>query len=109
MSRLLFLFILFSSCNSQTIKNIEQTYEGPIVEIKDLNTFFTDSATARFELKSKLYQVFKEGKEIYPEGLYMNIYSKESKAVIATFKASYVQRFNDENYYKATGLSLIHI
>ncbi len=107
-SRLLFLFILFFSCNSQTIKKIEQTYEGPIVEIKDLNTFFTDSATVRFELKSKLYQVFKEGKEIYPEGLYMDIYSKESKAVIATFEANYVERFNDENYYKAMGNVILY-
>ena len=38
----------------------------------------------------------------------MNIYSKESKAVIATFKASYVQRFNDENYYKATGNVILY-
>ena len=108
MLRLLFLFIFFSSCTSQTSKKIEESYEGPIVEIKDLNNFFTDSATVRFDLKSKIYQVFKEGKVMYPEGLYMDIYSKESKSVIATFKANYVERFNDENYYKATGNVILY-
>ena len=103
MYKLFFLLILLSSCSKKTIKKIEENYDGPLIEIKDLNTFFTDSAKVRFQLKSDLYQVFKEGEEIYPEGLFMDIYSVNSDSITATFEANYVIKFENENYYKATG------
>ena len=103
MYKLFFLLILLSSCSKKTIKKIEENYDGPLIEIKDLNTFFTDSAKVRFQLKSDVYQVFKEGEEIYPEGLFMDIYSVNSDSITATFEANYVIKFENENYYKATG------
>ena len=103
MYKLFFLLILLSSCSKKNIKKIEENYDGPLIEIKDLNTFFTDSAKVRFQLKSDVYQVFKEGEEIYPEGLFMDIYSINSDSITATFEANYVIKFENENYYKATG------
>ena len=103
MYKLFFLLILLSSCSKKPIKKIEENYDGPLIEIKDLNTFFTDSAKVRFQLKSDLYQVFKEGEEIYPDGLFMDIYSTNSDSITATFEANYVIKFENENYYKATG------
>ena len=103
MYKLFFLLVLLSSCSKKNIKKIEENYDGPLIEIKDLNTFFTDSAKVRFQLKSDLYQVFKEGEEIYPEGLFMDIYSINSDSITATFEANYVIKFENENYYKATG------
>lgn len=103
MYKLFILLIIFSSCSKNTIKKIEENYDGPLIEIKNLNTFFTDSAQVRFQLKSKLYQVFEEGEEIYPEGLYMDIYSRNSDSITAIFEANHVIKFENENYYKATG------
>tara|TARA_Y100000766_G_scaffold154650_1_gene132814 strand:+ start:2268 stop:2789 length:522 start_codon:yes stop_codon:yes gene_type:complete len=103
MYKLFILLIVFSSCSKNTIKKIEENYDGPLIEIKNLNTFFTDSAQVRFQLKSELYQVFDEGEEIYPEGLYMDIYSRNSDSITATFEANHVIKFENENYYKATG------
>ena len=103
MQKLFILLILFSSCSKNNIKKIEENYDGPLIEIKDLNTFFTDSAQVRFKLKSELYQVFDEGEEIYPKGLYMDIYSRNSDLIIATFEANHVIKYENENYYKATG------
>ena len=103
MYKLFFLLVLLSSCSKKNIKKIEENYDGPLIEIKDLNTFFTDSAKVRFQLKSDVYQVFKEGEEIYPEGLFMDIYSVNSDSITATFEANYVIKFENENYYKATG------
>lgn len=103
MHKLFILLIIFSSCSKNTIKKIEENYDGPLIEIKNLNTFFTDSAQVRFQLKSELYQVFDEGEEIYPEGLYMDIYSRNSDSITATFEANHVIKFENENYYKATG------
>ena len=41
MSRLL-IIILFFSCSNNNFQKIEEAYEGPVIEIKDLNTFFSD-------------------------------------------------------------------
>ncbi len=107
MSRLLLILILFSCSRNETQK-IQESYEGPIIEIKDLNTFFSDSAKVRFKLKSELYQVFTSGEEIYPDGLKMDIYSKSSDTISAIFSANHVIKFEDDNYYKATGDVLLY-
>ena len=108
MIRFFFFLFFVSGCSFQTDKKIEEDYEGPVIEIKDLITFFTDSAQVKFELKAKLYQVYKEGEEIYPEGLYMDIYSKNSKLISATFKANHVVKYENENYFKASGNVILH-
>ena len=97
---LILLFFFFSCSTNNPSQNIEE-YEGPIIEIKDLNTFFSDSAQVKFKLKSEIYQVFESGEEQYPKGLYMDIYSEDT--VSASFKANYVIKFEKENYFLATG------
>ena len=107
MSRLLVVFLFFS-CSQNNFQKIDKTYDGPVIEIKDLNTFFSDSAKVRFKLKSDLYQVFTSGEEIYPDGLKMDIYSKSSDTISAIFSANHVIKFEDDNYYKATGDVLLY-
>ena len=102
MSRLL-IIILFFSCSKNSFQKIEESYEGPVIEIKDMNTFFSDSAQVKFKLKAKLYQVYSSGEEKYPEGLDMDIYSKNSESISATFKANHVIKYENENYFEATG------
>ena len=41
---LIFFFYFFVACNTQSIQNIQKDYEGPILEIENLNTFLSDSA-----------------------------------------------------------------
>ncbi len=107
MSRLL-VVILFFSCSQNNFQKIDKTYDGPIIEIKDLNTFFSDSAQVKFNLKAKLYQVFGSGEEQYPDGLYMDIFSKDSESISATFQANKVIRYENENYFKATGNVILY-
>ena len=102
MSRLFIILILFS-CSSNNSQKIQEDYSGPIIEIKNLNTFFSDSAKVRFKLKSDLYQVFTSGEEIYPDGLKMDIFSRNMDSVSAIFSANHVIKYPDENYYKAVG------
>ena len=49
---LLLLFFFFSCSTNNPLRNVEE-YEGPIIEIKDLNTLYSDSAQAKFKLKSE--------------------------------------------------------
>ena len=100
---LIFFFYFFVACNTQSIQNIQKDYEGPILEIENLNTFLSDSAKIRLKLISDLYQVLDNGDEIYPNGLFMEIYSKSSDILIANFKANHVIKYSDDNYYIASG------
>ena len=100
--------ILLFSCSTNNIEKIQEEYEGPIIEIKDLNTFFSDSAQVRFKLKSDVYQVLTTGEEIYPNGLKMDIFSKKSDSISAIFSASHVIKYPDENYFKAVGDVLLY-
>ena len=74
---LLLLFCFFSCSTNNPLRNVEE-YKGPIIEIKDLNTLYSDSAQAKFKLKSEIYQVFESGEEKYPKGLYMDIFSTDN-------------------------------
>ena len=105
---LICVIILLFSCSTNNIEKIQEEYEGPIIEIKDLNTFFSDSAQVRFKLKSDLYQVLTTGEEIYPNGLKMDIFSKKSDSISAIFSASHVIKYRDENYFKAVGDVLLY-
>ena len=99
---LLLLFFFFSCSTNNPLRNVEE-YKGPIIEIKDLNTLYSDSAQAKFKLKSEIYQVFASGEEKYPKGLYMDIFSTDNDTVTASFKANYVIKYEKENYFLATG------
>ena len=63
----------------------DREYSGPDLEVIDLKTSFSDSARTRFFLKANLYQVFNDGKELYPEGINVDIYSKDDKNITANF------------------------
>ena len=97
------ILIFFFSCNTHSVENIEEEYEGPVLEVENLNTFLSDSAQIRLKLISDLYQVLNNGDEIYPDGLFMKIYSKSKNILIANFEANHVIKYNDDNYYIATG------
>ena len=86
--------------------NIE--YSGPDLEVINLNTSFSDSARKRFSLKADLYQVFNDGKELYPNGLNMDIYSKQENNITAKFSANYVIRNSEENFYRAEGNVILY-
>ena len=102
---ILLISLLLASCNISNSElgttNIE--YLGPDLEVKNLKTSFSDSARTRFSLKADLYQVYNDGKELYPNGLNMDIYSKEEKNITAKFSANYVIRNSEENFYRAEG------
>ena len=62
----------------------------------------------RFNLKANLYQVFNDGKELYPDGLNRDIYSREKKNITAKFSANYVVRNSEENFYRAEGNVILY-
>ena len=109
LSLLINLFYL-SSCNikSEEIVKSPIEYSGPQLEVNNLNTSFSDSAMLRFNLKASLYQVFNDGKELYPDGLNMDIYSREKKNITAKFSANYVVRNSEENFYRAEGNVILY-
>ena len=106
----LFAISFFYSCNTSNKEFLKKSeeYNGPELEIVELNTTFSDSAMLRFNLKANLYQVFNDGRELYPDGLNMDIYSREKKNITAKFSANYVVRNSEENFYRAEGNVILY-
>ena len=107
MTRLLYfltsnLFLLGCSLDTDT-QSIPEDYDGPIIEMYNSMTSYSDNSKLRLRLNSNEYFVYKNEDEEYPKGLFMEIYSTKEKKMIATFVANHVIKFYKDNYYKATG------
>jgi len=107
MFKYLFIFYLFFipiGCSlDMKNKTIPEEYEGPVIEMYDSKTSFSDSARLRMKLDSKEYFIYENENEEYPKGLFMEIYSIKENKMIATFVANYVIKIHNENFYKAMG------
>ena len=97
-----YLFLLSCSLDTKT-QSIPEDYGGPVIEMYNSTTSYSDNSRLRLKLNSKEYFVYKNENEEYPQGLFMEIYSTEEKKIIATFVANHVIKFYKDNYYKATG------
>ena len=95
-------FLLGCSLDTKT-QSIPEDYGGPVIEMYNSMTSYSDNSRLRLKLNSKEYFVYKNENEEYPQGLFMEVYSTEEKKIIATFVANYVIKFYNDNYYKATG------
>ena len=98
-----FFFMLISCSLESNTKAIPKDYNGPFVEMYNSKTSFSDSSRLRMKLNSKEYFVYENDDEEYPKGLFMEIYSIRENKMIANFKANYVIKTNNENFYRASG------
>ena len=83
MTRLLYfltsnLFLLCCSLDTNT-QSIPEDYDGPIIEMYNSMTSYSDNSKLRLRLNSNEYFVYKNEDEEYPKGLFMEIYSTKEK------------------------------
>ena len=107
MSRFLYFLILhlvLLGCSlDQNIESIPEDYDGPVIEMYNSMTSYSDNSKLRLKLNSNEYFVHKNEDEEYPKGLSMEIYSTKENKMIATFVSNHVIKFYKDNFYKATG------
>ena len=89
------------SSQSQEILN-EETYEGPYIEMKDVETLLSDSAVIRLKIKAPVQQIYDNEDENFPEGMDLDIYDTD-QSLTATFRSNTAFKDAKEKYYVGRG------
>lgn len=77
-------------------------YEGPISELSNVETLYSDSAIVRIRLTAQKQLNFENGDLEFPEGLYIEFY-EEDGSKSSTIEADQGSYNKDENLYTAIG------
>lgn len=97
------LLITAMGCDEKDKALLNQaSYEGPKIEMVNVTTHFSDSAIIRLILKTPLQQVFDNGDEEYPEGVFLEIYDANHK-LTTTFKSNTAKKRAEEKFYIGEG------
>ncbi len=79
-----------------------QEYTGPIAEIGNGITFYSDSAIVKMKMEAPKQLVFGSGDREFPEGLFMEFFDIDGNPT-STLKADYCYYTQKDDLYKATG------
>lgn len=93
----------FWACESkdENVLKIEE-YEGPVVEVYDIISYYSDSAKVQLKLETPVQYEFENGDKEFPEGIYLEFYG-ENGEITNTIVANYCYFTAKENLWKATG------
>ncbi|MBW8048860.1 MAG: LPS export ABC transporter periplasmic protein LptC [Cytophagales bacterium] len=105
---LLVCFITMSiSCTSSKddLKDMK-TYDGPLIELHDIETLYSDSAILRIKLRAPLEYEFQNGDRTFPEGLNLIFYT-EYEEVSSTLRSNFGKFDKKTGIYNVTGNVII--
>ncbi|BDD07832.1 LPS export ABC transporter periplasmic protein LptC [Fulvitalea axinellae] len=77
---------LLSACGERGSDLPAKAYEGPVMEMRDAEIFFTEDSALVYYAKFPIRQIFENGNEVYPKGLYLENYEKDGQ-LSATIQA----------------------
>lgn len=94
--------LLIFSCEKKEDMSDMPLYEGPVMEIKDVVTLFSDSAKVRVRLEAPTQFEFENGDREFPDGVYIEFFEKDGTKS-STLRADRGEKNAKENLYKAEG------
>lgn len=100
MSLLWVLLFLFSCKVKETTQ--PKVYEGPLREAEEVVMHYTEKDHLKAILKAKKIFEFQNGDQEFPEGIYLEFYSKEG-TLTSTLKANTAFKFKNENKWRGRG------
>ncbi|MGB3465350.1 MAG: LPS export ABC transporter periplasmic protein LptC [Cyclobacteriaceae bacterium] len=99
----LILTALIASCGGDKSILDEKLYDGPVIIMDTIVTRFSDDGIVRFVLKAVKEEKFENGDQMWPDGLLLEIYDQETRALKTTFEADSVFYNKKENIYRGEG------
>lgn len=95
-------FIATIACESRKELLTQDVFEGPIMEMVQVNTILTDSGKQALQLEAPLQLDFENGDRTYPEGLNLTYFGKSEEA-ICTFRSNIATFEKETNLWKGEG------
>ena len=100
------LCLLLSSCFKDENTDVVIAYNGPFIELNNIETFYSDSAILRVKLKAPKQIEMQNGDRTFPNGVYIEFFN-ESGIETSTLKSNYGQYNKQENLYTVRGNVII--
>jgi LPS export ABC transporter protein LptC len=92
--------ILALSCSETRSVDEMTLYEGPILELTNIESYYSDSAVVRIKLVAPKQLEFENNDSEFPEGLYLEFYDKYG-SISSTLEANYAYKYNKEDKWRA--------
>ncbi len=92
--------IIWVSCGQENKEILNQpTYEGPQIEMDNVETLFSDSAIVKIRIKALKQLNFFNGDKEYPLGVIMEFFDEKGN-ITSTFKSDRAYFIAKEKHYK---------
>ncbi len=98
---ILLLALLIGCADNKDIDDYKP-YEGPVMEVENVETLFSDSAVVRIKLLADKQWEYENGNREFPEGVYIEFYENDGE-VSSTISANQGYYYKKEDKYKASG------
>ena len=100
----IFLGLLLSAACSSENREVpaQPAYEGPMREVKDVNTLYSDSAIVKIRIIAPRQLYLLSGDEEYPEGVFLQFYDEEGNTT-SIFRSDKAYYDVEEKHYQGIG------
>ena len=98
----LFLIFLYSCDEPNKDLSKMKDYEGPIIEVTNVETLYSDSARVRVKLNAPVQWEYKSGDRDFPKGIIINFFDENGKNS-AQLTANRGKFNKEKNLYTALG------
>lgn len=98
---ILFAFLL-QSCNDLHEESDMPIYEGPILELTNTTTYYSDSAVVRIKLEAPKQLEFENNDREFKEGIYLEFFDPDG-TLASNLKANYCYYYAKEDKWRALG------
>lgn len=97
--------LLFSCKNGDKVKELEP-YKGPLIEVDNVETLYTDSSRLKILLTAPKELEFDKGDREFPKGINVEFYD-EHQVKSSVLTANYGKYNKEKNLYTVTGNVII--
>jgi LPS export ABC transporter protein LptC len=80
-------------------------YDGPLMEIDNMETIYSDAAETKVKLKAKKQFALQNGNREFPQGVFVEFFS--GKKVTSTLVSNYAIFYKETNRYMVSGNVII--
>lgn len=98
--------LVFCACSVQEDVKIFAPYEGPLAEIHNVESLFSDSAIVRVKMKSPLQYELQNNDREFPKGVFLEFYDIKGN-VETTLESNYALYDSEQKIYHIKGNVII--
>ena len=97
------LYVVFTfGCNDIKDESEMPEYEGPILELSNIESFYSDSAIVRLKLVAPKQYEYENNDREFIDGIYLEFYEKDG-SISSTLEANYCYHYGNEDRWRAFG------